>query len=37
MAKRSMAENDDFLNLATFFDGRTVVTLIFEYGPELEL
>ena len=30
--KLKMAKIDDFLNLVTFFDGRTVVTLIFEYG-----
>ena len=27
-----MAKINDFLNLVTFFGGRTVVTLIFEYG-----
>ena len=30
--KLKMAKIDDFLNLVTFFDGRTVVTLIFECG-----
>ena len=30
--KLKMAKIDDFQNLVTFFDGRTVVTLIFECG-----